>query len=245
MKNYVNTIIVGITVIICVTILSVNLITFKVAQNNYIAVTGSATKSFVSDLIVWRAYFSNKAKTTKEAYEKLKNDTIGVKNYLINNGVNEKDIIFSSISTQENFEYEYNQNGSIAKTIFAGYTLTQDVRIESSEVDKIEKISRDITELIETGVELLSMSPEYYYTKIDELKLDLISKSTENTKIRAEIIAKESGGKLSKLRSAYLGVFQITPENSSSENYSSSGIYDVTSKNKSAFITTRLEYLLK
>ena len=95
------------------------------------------------------------------------------------------------------------------------------------------------------GVEFFSMPPEYYYTKLDELKLDLIAKSAENTRTRAETIVKESGAKISKLRSANLGVFQITPENSSTDSYSYEGSYDVSSKNKTAFITTRLEYLIK
>jgi hypothetical protein len=245
MKNHLNTIIVCITLIICVTIFSISIITLKTAQNNYIVVTGSATKSFVSDLIVWRGSFSKKAKTSKEAYEKLKNDTAAVKNYLIKNSVNEKDIVFSSIEMKENYDYEYNQDGRITKTIFTGYTLTQRITIKSPEVDKIEQISRDITELIDLGIEFFSMPPEYYYTKLDELKIDLIAKSAENTKIRAETIVKESGAQISKLRSANLGVFQITPENSSTDGYSYGGTFDVSSKNKTAFITTRLEYLLK
>ena len=133
----------------------------------------------------------------------------------------------------------------MTKRTFTGYTLIQSVKIESSDVDKTEKISRDITELIDLGVEFLSMPPEYYYTRLDELKLNLIQKATENTRLRAETITEEAGGKLSKLRMAHLGVFQITPENSTTESYNSDGIYDVTSKNKTAFITTRLEYLIK
>ncbi|MHB9293973.1 hypothetical protein Holit_03092 [Hollandina sp. SP2] len=245
MKNYLNTIIVCLSVIICVIIFSVSIVTWKTAQNNYIVVTGSATKSFVSDLIVWRGSFSKKATTSKDAFVKLRNDTSAVKDYLVENGVNEQDIVFSSIDLNENYEHEYNQDGRITKTIFTGYTLTQRITIESTEVDKIEKISRDITELIDLGVEFFSMPPEYYYTKIDELKLDLIAKSAENSKMRSETIARESGAKLSKLRSANLGVFQITPKNSSTDSYSYEGAYDVSSKNKTAFITTRLEYLIK
>jgi uncharacterized protein len=245
MKDRLNTIIVCLSVIICVSIFSVNIIALKTAQNNYIVVTGSATKSFVSDLIVWRGSFSKRLPTTRDAFTKIKNDTAVVKDYLVKNGVNEDDIVFSSIDLSENYENEFNQDGRVIKTKFIGYTLTQKVTIESTEVDKIEKISRDITELFDLGVEFFSMQPEYYYTKLDELKLDLIAKSAENTRMRAETIVKESGAKIAKLRSANLGVFQITPENSSTDSYSSGGTYDISSKNKTAFITTRLEYLVK
>jgi hypothetical protein len=234
-----------VSVILCVSIFSASIIALKTAQNNYIVVTGSATKSFISDLIVWRGSFSKKAKTPKEAFERLKTDTAAVKDYLVNNGVAGEDIVFSSIQMNENYENELNQDGRITKRIFTGYTLTQSVTLKSGEVDKIEKISRDITGLIDVGIDFFSMAPEYYYTKLDALKLDLIAESAENTRTRAQTIVQQSGAEIAKLRSASLGVFQITPENSSTDMYSYEGSYDVTSKNKTAFITTRLEYLLK
>ncbi|MDR2588910.1 MAG: SIMPL domain-containing protein [Spirochaetales bacterium] len=245
MKNHINTIIVCVSVIICVCIFSVELVALKTAQNNYITVTGSATKSFTADLIVWRGAFSQKGKTTKEAYDMLRKDTLAVKDYLVKNGVAESEIVFSSILTDENVQHEYSESGRLIKTTLTGYTLTQEVTINSRDVDRIERVSRDITELIDRGVGFFSMSPEYYYTKLDELKLDLIAASAENTRLRAQTIAGEAGGEISRLRSASLGVFQITAENSSAEEYSSGGVFNVSSKNKTAFITTRLEYLLK
>jgi hypothetical protein len=238
-------IILGIAAIVCVSILAISFVVIKSNRTGYIAVTGSATASFASDLIVWRGSFSKKAMTSKEAYEKLKADTADVKAYLTGKGVQEKEIIFSAITMDENYEREYIKEGNFTKTIFAGYTLTQRLTIESAEVDKIEAISRDITELINIGVEFFSMAPEYYYTKLDELKIGLISKSTENARVRAEKIIEQSGGKIVKLSSANLGVFQITAENSSAESYSYGGAFDVSSKNKTAFITTRLEYLVE
>jgi hypothetical protein len=183
--------------------------------------------------------------TSKEAYEKLKTDIDRVRNYLLQRGVKEDEIVFSSISMDENYEQAYTQDRSFIRRTFTGYTLTQNIMIQSPEVDKIEMISRDITELIDLGVELFSMAPEYYYTKLDEIKIDLIAKAAENARIRAEKIIEQSGGEISTLRTASLGVFQITPENSSAENYSYSGAFDVASKNKTAFITTRLEYKVK
>jgi hypothetical protein len=98
MKNHINTIIVCVSVIICVSIFSGSIVALKTAQNDYIVVTGSATKSFASDRIVWRDSFSEKAQTSKEAFAKLKSDTTAVKDYLINNGVNVNEIVFSSLN---------------------------------------------------------------------------------------------------------------------------------------------------
>jgi hypothetical protein len=237
-------IILGISVIVCASIFSISLVSIRTKEVGYITVTGSATTSFTSNLIVWRGSFSKKAGTPKEAYEKLKTDIDTVRNYLLNRGVKEEEIVFSAVDMNENYEQEYSQ-GNFVRRIFTGYTLTQHIAIQSAEVDKIEAISRDITELIDLGVELFSMQPEYYYTKLDEIKIDLISKATENARIRAEKIIEQSGGRINKLMTANLGVFQITAENSSADDYSSGGAFDVRSKNKTAFITTRLVYNLR
>ena len=54
-------------------------------------------------------------------------------------------------------------------------------------------------------------------------------------------IAEFSGGKLGKLESAKMGIFQITGQNSK-ENYSWGGTFNTSSRNKTASITMKLTY---
>ena len=54
---------------------------------------------------------------------------------------------------------------------FVEYELTQTVAIESKDVNKIEKISKEITELLNQGVQFYSESPRYYFTKRADLKI--------------------------------------------------------------------------
>ena len=72
----------------------------------------------------------------------------------------------------------------------------------------------------------------------------MISKATEDARVRAERIAENAGGRLGDLISARMGVFQITGQNSG-EDYSWGGAYNTSSKNKTASITMRLEYNVK
>ena len=44
----------------------------------------------------------------------------------------------------------------------------------------VEAISREISELLNRGIELNSRSPEYYYTKLAELKLDLLQRAAKS-----------------------------------------------------------------
>lgn len=119
--------------------------------------------------------------------------------------------------------------------------MIQTVKIESTNVELIENVSREITELLNLGVQFNSFPPRYYYTKIADLKIAMISKATEDARLRAVKIAENSGENLGDLNGASMGVFQITGQNSG-EDYSWSGAYNTQDKNKTASITMRLEY---
>jgi hypothetical protein len=88
--------------------------------------------------------------------------------------------------------------------------LDQQLKIESRNVNLVEDLSRSASELIDMGMELISFSPEYYYTKLAELKIKMIESATKDAKLRAEKIAENAGGSLGALKNADLGVFQIT-----------------------------------
>jgi hypothetical protein len=115
--------------------------------------------------------------------------------------------------------------------------------VESKEVDKVEGISRQVSELINSGVEFYSESPEYYYTKLSELKLKMISQATKDATNRAMKIAENAGSSLGRLKNADMGVFQIVAQNSS-EDYSWGGSFNTSSKNKKANITIKMNFML-
>lgn len=232
--------------VVCVSVSAVfsviRFIDYKKTVNGGITVTGSATKDFDSDLIVWRGSFSGTAFSTKEAYELLKKDADVIRKYLVDNSVLEDEIVFSAVNIAENYRYEYSDNGNIKNMYLEGYTLRQNVTIQSDNVDNIERISRDITQLIDSGVEFISEAPEYYYTKLDELKLEMIADATENARARAELVAENSKSGVGKLINANLGIFQITAQNSASDEYSSGGTFNTWSRAKTASVTVKLFY---
>jgi len=205
-----------------------------------ISVTGSGSENFTSDLIVWEGRFVRVFPVLKKAYEDLNNDKETVKNYLVEKGIPSENIVFNSVQTNEQRENHY-QNGNYVGSTFKGYELIQSVKIESTNVELIESVSREITELLNKGVQFNSTPPRYYYTKIADLKIEMISKATEDARVRAEKIAENSGGNLGGLNNANMGVFQITGQNSG-EDYSWSGAYNTQDKKKTASITMRLEY---
>ena len=204
-----------------------------------ISVTGLGEKDFTSDLIVWEAEFEKSGPFLQEVYDALAHDKKIIASYLKRKGI--KNFVFTSVNTARQTKTIYSENGSYQGQEFVGYRLSQTVKIESKDVEKIERISREITELLNKGITLYSSSPRYYYTKLADLKIEMISKATENAFLRAKTIAEKSGAKLGKLKSAKMGIFQITGQNSE-EDYSWGGTFNTSSKNKTASITMKLIY---
>ncbi len=206
-----------------------------------IRVTGLGTADFTSDLIVWECRFSTQNEDLKQGYLTLKKHQNIIDKYLTEKGVKSNEIIYSAVRTNKRMRTIYNAEGNYVGEEPDGYELSQSVKIESKNVNKIEKISREITSLLNEGIQLYSDHPRYYYTKLSQLKIDMISKATKDAKIRAEKIAEFSGGELGELQSAKMGVFQITGQNSK-ENYSWGGTFNTSSKEKTASITMKLVY---
>ena len=209
-----------------------------------ISVKGLGEKNFTSDLIVWKGSFSKDNIDLKQAYTDLETDKNKITDYLKQNGINPREIVFSAVNTINNTKKKYSPEGKILGEEFVGYSLIQSIQISSKEVEKVEDISRKITELLNKGIKFLSESPRYYYTKLTELKIELVSRATEDARLRAEKISEKSGGKIDKLVSAQMGIIQITGQNSN-EDYSYGGTFNTSAKEKTASITMKLTYKLK
>jgi len=204
-----------------------------------IAVTGVAQQDFESDRIVWSPSFERTGPQINDVYAQMKADADMVRSYLVSHGVSEKEFVFDAVNIGR--ETRIVQAGNQSREEFVGYRLTQAVRVESNSIDKVEQISRQISELLKSGMQLTSNSPSYYYSKLAEVKVNLLSRASEEGRERAMTIAKNAKGELGSLRKADMGIFQITGQNSN-EDYSWSGAYNTTSRYKTASVTVKMEF---
>ena len=192
-----------------------------------ITVTGSARKRIKSDLVIWRAGVSYQAPVLADAYRSLSESVPRVKSYLVGKGIPENQITISSISSQT--LHSKTTDGEESADI-SGYSLRQELEVRSNDVDKIAQIARQATELINQGILIESQAPEYHYTKLGDLKIEMLAEAAKDAKTRAEQIAKSTGSSIGSVRSARMGVLQITPADSS--EVSDSGMNDTTSLDK-------------
>lgn len=241
------------SVVIAVTIFSIAMVAAVYIGGSYfnkarghaktVSVVGKAERVFDSDLIVWNLSYNVLNSEMKSGYNEMKEMNKTVKAYLLSKGISEKEIEFRSLDCNKENEYHYN-NGNSYYT-FLGYRLRQELRVESNDVDKIERISREISELLDKGINLDNNNLSYYYTKLSDLKIEMLAEATDNAKSRAETIAKSAGSRLGSLQTANMGVFQITAPNSNDEDYSWGGTFNTTSKKKCASINMRLTYYVR
>jgi hypothetical protein len=208
--------------------------------NDTVEVTGLGTKDFTSDLIVWSGSFSRQKMDLQSAYASLNADRKYIKKYLLDKGIKDEEMVFNAVDISKQYEYEYDENGN-SHRYFSGYLLTQTITVESQNVDQVEKVGREVTEIINAGIEFNSHSPSYYYTKLEELKIEMIAQATENAKERAEKIAENSDAELGELKSADMGVFHILGKNQN-ETYSWGGTFNTYSKEKTARVTMKLSF---
>lgn len=209
------------------------------------SVVGLAEQDFESDLIVWDVSYAVRNMDMKEAYKDLKEQNNIVKEYLKSKGISEDEMIFNAVTNYADNDWEWNETAKRSFEVFKGYVLTQSIRIESSDVEKVEKISREVAELLDQGVQIDLNDVSYYYTKLADLKIEMLANATKDARNRAETIAKNAGSSLGGLKTANMGVFQITAPNSSSEDYSWGGTFNTSSKQKRASINMRLTYYVK
>jgi len=173
-----------------------------------ITVKGAAQQIIKSDYIVWNCTFTRRGQTLQDAYKDLKGDLEAVLAYMDKKQVVKGDMHVNQIVTTRVYQKDKSDKDT---NIVDSYVLSQSIEIRSNDIDKIDAISHESTELIDQGINFESATPNYFYTKIDALKVEMLSKATENAKLRAESMVKPTGNKIGMLQSARMGVFQITP----------------------------------
>ena len=88
-----------------------------------------------------------------------------------------------------------------------------------------------------------SLSPEFIYTKLSDLKIVMIGEATANARERADRIARESGCSVTTVKDARAGVLQITRPWSTETT--SSGANDTSSVEKDVTAVVHLSLLIE
>jgi hypothetical protein len=238
-KSLIKTsVILGIFLVIGVSIISYSLYQIK-ASDNSLSVTGSAKQAVSADKVKWNGNFSRTvlASNLKTGYAQMKADEAIVSKFLKDNGIVDTELTISPISMQEQYNYNKTSGAPVE------YTLSQNVIVQSVDIQKIQNISKNTQTVIDQGVIFSAYSPEYYYSKLPEARVTLLPQAMKDAQTRAESIAESTGKRVGSLKSASMGVVQVMQPNSI--DISDYGNYDVSTVEKEIMITVKASFSLK
>lgn len=218
-------------------IFAVSLATANVS-NDKITVTGSAYKVVKSDSARLEFEILSQKPSKQLAYNAVKTQLPVVKKYLQDSGITDIEVkAYNGYAT-----YRYAPNGNITNDI-AYYNLSQSVIIKSDDVQKIKDISVDIQNLLDKDIDINVLSTEYFYSKLSDLKVELLKEATKDAKDRASAMLQATHNRPGKIQSVQMGVFQITPVDST--NVSDMGINDTSTIEKKVTAVANVVFRVK
>lgn len=208
-------------------------------SKNVISVTGSAYEIVKSDSGTLNFDINVKRISKQEAYSAVQEQIKIVQKYLT-----EKQIKNIEIKTVNGY-YTYKRNPKTGDytDIPDMYNLSQPITITSDNVELIKTISNDITGLINKGVDINVYAPSYDYSKLGDLKVSLLEKASKDAKARAASMLKPTHNSVGKIQSVRMGVYQITPVDST--NVSDMGINDTSSIDKKVTAVANVSFKIK
>lgn len=213
----------------------------KVRNTQFVTVKGSARKNIKSDLVVWRGAFTVEATNLVEAQNKLRNDRAIVDGFLAGAGIT--NFALTPITIEEVKATVSAADNTFSRQQTAGYRLTQSVRVESSDTERILSLDRSCIGLVEKGVLFTTHPLEFIYTKAGEAKIEMLAEATKDARTRAEQIAGQGGRELARMHNADMGVIQIAPLYSGETSWD--GMNDKSSLDKTITAVITATFALK
>ena len=193
-------------------------------RRDTITVTGSARQPITADLAKWSLAVNAEAVRPQDAVRLLKTRVKAVRSFLRDGGltgveINEPPVITEQISLRV-----------APRTRVPAFRVIQRFRISSEQMDKVESVAAQATNLLAEGIPVSTGGLAYISTKLTDARIEALTKAIADAHRRAETIVRGIGDKLGSVRRAELGVYQVTPRNST--EISDYGINDTTTRQK-------------
>ena len=195
-----------------------------------VTVRGLAEREATADLATWTIAYSAKAGDLQSAQSKVDNDTKAIREFFNSLGFKADDLQPTGANVSQ-----YNENG------VSTYTVKQRLSLRTTDIAKAQAAVKRQFDLVKQGVELEEGSGmAYTYTKLNDIKPEMIALATKDARKSAEQFAKDSGTDVGSIKSATQGYFEVTARDGDSGG--GWGVSD--SPYKKVRVVTTVEYYL-
>ena len=208
------------------------------AGDRYVTVKGLAERDVEADIGLWPIRFVVGDDNLGTAQYRIEQSKRAVMYFLKQHGIDSASVALQDMSVVD-MQAERYRSGQPGKR----FIITQTLMARTSDPKLIMGASQDVGKLVEAGVVLSTgdygTAPTYVFTRLNDLKPEMIAEATKNARQAGEQFAKDSGSKLGKIRRAYQGTFEILPRDRAP------GIMENIQLGKTVRVVSTLEYYLK
>lgn len=231
MENSKNGVLIGIAIIVSSIILAVGLANIITPERS-VSVRGLAEKEVDADLAVWTLSFSVGGNNLPSLQKDIISKTETVKTYLKEHGLDESDFNVQPAAITDNSLNAYMDLNKIRYT----YIAKQSVLVRSSKVASVKSAYADSFNLVSSGIAVsrdYDGNVSYEFTKLNDIKPEMIAEATKNARLAAEQFARDSNSNVGKIKQATQGLFTIEDAAPGLE------------EKKNVRVVTTVQYLLK
>jgi len=215
MKNNSNAtfIVLGVSIFLGLSVLGYllgnSIVKFKEFERS-VSVKGLYEKELPADIALWPIQFTRAGNDIAQLYADLERDTGQIAGFLKNNGFVDSEITVSPPAITDKLAQQYGDSSKIELR----YTATQDVTVYTDKIDAVRATMKKLVELGKTGIVFTGGNyenkMEFIFTRLNDVKPEMIEEATRKAREVAEKFAKDSNSRLGKIKQASQGQFSIT-----------------------------------
>lgn len=178
----------------------------KVALNTA-EVKGLAERRVTADRANWTIRFSNAGKRREDVpalYQLSEQHQQEIINLIKQSGFSDDEIQVDVL------DYSYQEfRDEKQNLVDQSHRLAGSISLETAKVALIDKARAKVNRLIIDGINIENQAPAYLFTKLNEIKPDMLKEATQNARIAANEFAENAGVSVGGIRSATQGSFYI------------------------------------
>lgn len=213
-KGSFNAFVLGISLFLGLSSLGFLLANAAISYKEYertVTVKGLSEQEFMADIVIWPVQFTLADNNLQALYANIDNSTQTIIQFLTEQGIKRDDISLTSPAITDKSAQQYGGN---QRAEFR-YTGMQTVTVYSDDIEAVREVMSKLSELGKEGIVLTGNNyqsqTEYLFTRLNEIKPDMIEEATRKAREVAEKFADDSDSSLGKIRRASQGQFSISP----------------------------------
>lgn len=175
-----------------------------------VTVKGLSEREFPADIVIWPIQFTLAENELASLYDALEEQTLQIRQFLETNGIDKDEITVSSPSITDKSAQQYGGNTGAEFR----YTAMQTVTVYSERIEVVRGIMSELSALGKQGIVLTGgdyqAQTEYLFTRLNDIKPEMIEEATRKAREVAEEFAEDSESSLGKIKRASQGQFSIS-----------------------------------